>query len=275
MDKRQYLAQFHKFQYNRELHFAPKFKSALKHQYNQFIHAYRNGQSKHNALMAISSSGIHSLLKQLYLDAGVHYGSLVYSQLPKAPKKIKRRAPIGFNEEMVNLINAYFTDSAGWINIAEGITDTTRELIQVVLEVATEEGRDLTWIVDELSTAEDLTRNRSRLIARTETLTATNQAGFFAATKTGLLMKKEWLNAHDARVRHAHAIAGGSRVDMEDYFLVDGERLLVPGARVQENGLPTSPGNVCNCRCCAIYEAQRINGRLIEHDYHVWSAVAA
>lgn len=276
MDKQAYLNQFHKFQYNRELHFGPKFRAAIKHQYEQFLTAKKHGLSNQHSLEHITSASIYTVLKSLYRDS-VHYGSLIYSQLPKAPTKLKRRAPMGFNQEMIDLINAYFEDSKGWINIAEGITDTTRELIQVVLEIANEEGRDLEWIVTALEEEEngDLTRNRSRLIARTETVTATNQAAYFAAAKTGLLMKKEWLNADDSRVRPAHAVAGGEKVDMEGYFTVGGEKMLVPGARVQENGLPTSAGNVCNCRCVALYIPQRVAGRLVEFNYGVWDKVAA
>lgn len=276
MDKRAYLSQFHKFQYNRELHFAPKFRAALRHQYTQFIQAKKNGLGNHSALMHITSASIVTILKQLYHDS-VHYGSLIYSQLPKAPSKLKRRAPIGFNQEMIDLINLYFEDTGGWINTAESISTTTRDLITVVLEIANEEGRSLDWIVEQLESEhqQDLTLNRSRLIARTETVTASNQAAYFAAAKTGLLMKKEWLNADDSRVRAAHAIAGGNTVDMEGYFHVGGETMLVPGARIQQDGRPTSPGNVCNCRCVALYIPQRVEGRLVEFNYGVWDRVAA
>lgn len=276
MDKAAYLRQFHHFQINRELYFAPKFRAALKHQYQQFITAYKRGESKHNALMNISSHGIYTVLKSLYHDS-VHYGSLIYSQLPKATSKQKRRAPIGFNQLMIDLINAYFEDSNGWINIAEGITDTTRDLIITVLEIANEEGRGIDWIVTALEEEEnsDLTRNRARLIARTESVTASNQAAYFAAAKTGLMMNKEWLSAEDARVRPAHAVVDGNKVDMEGYFNVGGFEMLVPGARTAKNGLPIPANLVCNCRCVALYQPVRVEGKLIEFNYHVWDRVAA
>lgn len=276
MDKRQYLQQFHKFQYNREQYFAPKFRAALKHQYNQFLTAKKHGLSNQHSLEQITSGSIYTVLKSLYHDS-VHYGSLIYSQLPKAPSKQKRRAPIGFNQEMIDLINDYFEDTNGWINIAEGITDTTRDLITTVLEIANEEGRSLDWIVQSLEEEAngDLTAGRARLIARTESVTASNQAAYFAAAKTGLLMNKEWLNADDARVRPAHAVAGGEKVDMEGYFNVGGETMLTPGARVQQNGLPTSAKNVCNCRCVALYQPVRLQGQLVEFNYGVWDKVAA
>lgn len=270
-----YLNQFHKFQQNREEHFTPQLKRALKEQYSEFIQSYKANLNVHNALMAISSQPIHAVLKRLYIDAGVNYGSLVYSQLPKAPKKIKRRSPMGFNEEMIALINSYFEGEI--LNFSEGITDTTRDLIRVIMQISVEEGRDYDWIVEQLTTAsEDIQASRARLIARTETVTASNQAAYFAAAKTGLLMKKEWLSAGDNRVRPDHQLVNGSKVAMEDYFTVGTSKMLIPGARVQENGLQTPANEVCNCRCVALYEAVRnAQGRLVEFDYGLWPNMAA
>jgi uncharacterized protein with gpF-like domain len=263
-----YLKQFHKFQQNRELHFAPKIKSAIKEQYSQFIKAKSNGLSDAHALEHITSTSIQSAIKPIYHDA-IHYGSLIYSQLPKSPKKLKRRAPIGFNDNMVRLINQYFNSEI--LNTSEGITETTRDTIRVIMQIANEEGRSINWVVDNLVTeTQELTRNRARLIARTETVTATNGAGNFAAKQTGLKYQKEWLATMDSRVRPDHANVNGSRVNMEDYFLVGDSQMSVPGARVQKNGLPTPAGEVCNCRCTCLYLPQKnAQGQYIEQDYGV------
>jgi len=103
---------------------------------------------------------------------------------------------------MVDLINRYF--ESGILKDCKGITDTTRNLIIAVLKTATGEGRSLDWIVNKLTIESDLTPDRTRLIARTETHTASNYAAFYAAAKTGLLMKKVWLSAGDNRVRPDH-----------------------------------------------------------------------
>jgi len=278
---KKYFSQYHKFQLNREAYWAPKLFTALRKQYQEFLTSYKATRNTDISLLAISSAPIIAVLKPLYLDAGVHYGSLVYSQLPKAPGKsrkffqgdieTKRRAPIGFNQQMIDLINAYFEGDI--LNTSEGITDTTRDVIRVVMQVANEEGRDLQWIEDQLvKESYDLTRNRSRLIARTETVTATNRAAFFAAAKTGLKMQKEWLSAGDNRVRPDHAQVSGSRIDMLDYFNVGGVYMLIPGAKMQQNGLETPAKEVCNCRCVVLYIPVRVNGRLVEWDYQLQGA---
>ena len=216
MDKASYFRQFEHFQQNREKHFTKKILNALKIQYNEFLQSYKSEHT--DALQSITSAPIREVLHELYLDSR-HYGSLVYSQLPKAPKTQKRRAPMGFNEEFIRMINDYFESEI--LTVCEGITKTTREIIQEVLKQATEEGRNLNWIENELvKENEDLTRNRARLIARTETVTASNRASYLAAAKTGLKMKKEWLSAGDKRVRPDHQTVSGSRIDMEDFFLV-------------------------------------------------------
>lgn len=268
--KLQYRDKFHRFQYNRELAFGPKINKALREQYRQFLSAYKATRNVTTSLMEISSYPIVSVLRVLYIDAGVHWGSYVYSTLPKAPKKTKRRGVIGFNQAITDLINSYFEGEI--LNTSEGITDTTRDLIRVVMEIANEEGRDLQWIEDQLTKESyDLTRNRARLIARTETVTATNQAGWFAAAKTGLLMVKEWLSASDNRVRPDHANVSGAKIGFKDYFTVGTDKLLIPGAKFQENGLQSSAKEVCNCRCVALYIPYRNHaGRLVEFDYGVW-----
>jgi hypothetical protein len=266
MDKASYYRQFEHFQQNREKHFTKKISNALKAQYQQFLDSYTKGG--HDALLSITSTPIRDVLHEIYLDSR-HYGSLVYSQLPKAPKTQKRRAPMGFNEEFIKLINDYFQTNI--LNVCEGITNTTRDIIQEVLQEATAEGRNLNWVVNKLTTeSAELTRNRARLIARTETVTASNRASYLAAAKTGLKMKKEWLSANDKRVRPDHQNVSGSRIDMEDYFLVGDSKMLLPGARVQENGLPSLPSEVCNCRCVVLYIPVRINGALVNFDYGLW-----
>lgn len=273
-DKQSYLLTFHKFQQNREKHFAPKFYHALKAQYSQFLTAYKSGQSVSNSLMSISAAGIRALLKELYIDAGVNYGWKIYQGLPKA-RTNKARMPIGFNREMVELINQYF--EGGILDTSEGITDTTRDAIRVIMQIANEEGHDLDWIEEQLITeSEDLNRSRSRLIARTETVTASNQAAFFAAAKTGLLMTKEWLSAQDNRVRSDHQTVNGSKIDMEGFFTVGDSKMALPGAKIQENGLPSLAAEVCNCRCVCLFQPVRnVQGRLVEFNYGVWDKIAA
>lgn len=85
--------------------------------------------------------------------------------------------------------------------------------------------------------------NRSRTIARTETLVVTEQAQFEQYAALGV-ERKRWIAAiHDDRTREAHREAHGQEVELFDPFIVGGEELLHPG---DPNG---SPENIINCRC--------------------------
>lgn len=260
MDRSLYYRQFEKFQQNREKHFSKKIFKVLNAQIDSYLSQYKQGITPH-----VSAEELRQVLKELYIDSR-HWASLVYSQLPKKPKTQKRRTEMGFNEAFIRLINDYF--EAQIINTSQTITNTTVKILKEILQQATSEGRSLNWIVNKATTeSAELTRNRARLIARTETVTASNRASYFAAAKTGLKMKKDWLSAGDKRVRPDHQSVNGSRVDMEDYFTVGDSRILLPGARVQENGMPTPASEVCNCRCVVMYVPVRVNGALVNFDY--------
>lgn len=91
--------------------------------------------------------------------------------------------------------------------------------------------------------------NSALTIARTENHRVRQQAGQDSrekAAESGLILKKQWISAHQDRTREAHEEADGQIVDYDQPFEVDGEELMYPG---DPSG---SPENVINCRCDAI-----------------------
>jgi uncharacterized protein with gpF-like domain len=177
-----------------------------------------------------------------------------------------RPGAMGVNKDFLDSRIRYF--DSGILKDCKEITDYSRNQIIEVLKAGIQEGRSLNWIVDKLTKdIAGLSPERARLIARTEILTASNQASYFAAAKTGLLMKKRWLSAKDIRVRNSHKMINGICIEMQDYFTVGNSKILIPGARIQQNGLPTPAKEIVNCRCIVLYEPQRVNGRLVEHEY--------
>jgi uncharacterized protein with gpF-like domain len=105
------------------------------------------------------------------------------------------------------------------------------------------------------------TKSRPQTIAVTETQTAAEgskqieaetiaiAAASDANTLPSNLMKKEWITVLDNRTRTAHVFADGQRVDINEPFIVDGERLNFPA----DTSLGATAGNVINCRCIASY----------------------
>ena len=185
---------FHRFQKSREKTYSPKINNALKDQVNQFISAKRKGLTDTQALDKVTSYSLLSTLKPLYLDAGITYGAKTLTYI----KRQKARMPIGFNELMIKLIEDYFNIEL--LNDVEDITQTTRDFIRNVMVEAYPLGLSFDDIVKQLQSP-GFTAKRARLIARTETVTASNTGAMLAAKTTGLKYNKVWISAQDNRTR--------------------------------------------------------------------------
>lgn len=135
--------------------------------------------------------------------------------------------------------------------LAGDVTRTTRETLASIIADGAREGLsipNLALRVSELGLDPDVIKNRSTVIARTETIRATNAGGQAAARGTGLTLVKVWLATFDDRTRDAHAAANGQKVPMDTPYEVDGEALMYPG---DPEG---SAGNTIQCRCSEYYE---------------------
>ena len=252
---------FHRFYKSRVRSYSPKVNEALKKQVRQFIDAVRSGVPQQQALTKVTSGPILTVLKPLYLDAGITYGAKVLTYL----RRQKARMPIGFNRQMTELIIRYFQTEL--LNDAENISQATRDKIQQVLIESYPLGRSFDEIVSLLTDAE-FTAIRARLIARTETNTAANTGAMLAAKTTGLKLNKIWISAQDDRTRRVprdendHLHMNGQIIPYDDLFTIpgDGEKMANPGDRKHGAG----PGNLCNCRCTIGFKAVRdASGRLI------------
>lgn len=253
---------FNRFQRSREKTYSPKINKALKSQVQQFIEAKEAGMSDTDALQRITSYTLLTTLKPLYLDAGITYGAKHLTYL----RREKARMPIGFNRLMTELMNAYFRIEL--LNLVENITATTRELISKILIDSYSLGLSFNDIVPKLQEA-GFTYSRSRLIARTETVTAANQGSMMAADTTGLKLNKVWISAQDNRTRrrprdkYDHFHMDGVTQPKTDGFNVDGETLQQPGDR--KHG--ASAGNICNCRCTLGFSVVREGGKLVYNKF--------
>lgn len=250
-----YMKRFARFQKNRERMFAPMIYRVIRSQYQTVIDHAHLGMS---AVNKIESHGVAVLLKKIYLDAAIVYGAKIRSELVR----LKARMPIGFSERMSELIEQYFKTDI--LNLSEHITETTKDLIRKVFTDAYEQGLGIDDIIAQLQDTE-LSKTRARLIARTETMTAANQGAMFVAQDTGLKLNKIWLATADNRTRHTHRVIDGHKVGLDDYFILpDNVKMLQPGDKGGTDGRPDTPArDLCNCRCCVLFEPVRENGKLV------------
>jgi hypothetical protein len=89
---------------------------------------------------------------------------------------------------------------------------------------------------------------RREMIARTETIRATNFSSWHTFRESGVVGNKEWLATSDARTRKSHALASGQVMPLNSPFQVGGELLQYPG----DPSLGATPGNFVNCRCTVL-----------------------
>lgn len=238
-------------------------------------------------------------VKNIYIDAGSVFGAKTYQMVKKQVfaksmivevvggynedmfQKIdreiimeeKRLMPIGFNEQMVNDIinyyNLYLLSKA-----VIPITETTKQFILEKLIQGQQEGLSIQQIVN-LLTDTDITRNRARLIARTETAKSANWAAVWGARKTNYATDKLWISARDQRTRRVprdlfgHLQMNGTKVPIDEPFLIpkkEGgyEMLNQPG---DVNG---SAADTIRCRCVVGFSIKRDSvGRPLRTNQHI------
>lgn len=234
---------FHRFQTRYENIYTPQFNKALKEQHQDYID---NG-----TLMAVNSGPIYLVLRSLYIDSTYIWAHRATTNLRK------ERLTMGFSERIIELMKTYF--GIDLLNLAEDITQTTKDVIQQVLSDAAEQGFGFDEIVRRLRSTE-LTVKRARLIARTETVASANAASNVAAQDSGLIMDKIWIAARDRRTRLHHAEVNQHIVAMHDTFTVGFTQMKFPGDKAG------GAAECCNCRCTHAFIPRRdANGRLLRN----------
>jgi len=129
---------------------------------------------------------------------------------------------------------------------------TAEKIINVVLDM-----RDDDMTLPQISAAltqrfSRINRNRANVIARTETHSAAGYANhdyhLTASDSYGANMIKQWVATGDARTRQAHVLMNGTKVDInEDFLMPNGSRMAFCG---DSKG---GAANVINCRCVTLY----------------------
>lgn len=136
--------------------------------------------------------------------------------------------------------------------IGQVLNESTEESIRRIVNkvVRNNIGSSLVHIVGEVEkklidyfSHED---ERSSGIAQNETLRVGNTVLFLCALSSGK-KTKTWKTMGDSRVRPAHKKADGQTVGINEYFLVDGEKLRYPQDPLG------SVGNTVRCRCWIQY----------------------
>lgn len=230
----------------------------------------------HEATAIIRQKGLHAA-------QGNINGSILNEKIGHAVKELYKAAAIialrkykpnikgfGENQDFIDKVLAYFEK---WLleKVVVPISQTTVNHIETVLQQAIKEGWGVDKAVKELEDS-DITRNRARMIVRTETVKAANFTQMAAADNEDFETEKQWIAIEDARTRSSHSHAGvdGERVNLDDKFT---NELLFPGDPEGD------AAEVINCRCTMGYFAKRtLDGKLIpknRNDLDIFTKISA
>lgn len=131
--------------------------------------------------------------------------------------------------------------------LASLVSGTTAAQIAAALHSARELGLSMSAAADLIEStvfSEQLTGQRAKTIARTESIGAMNAGELATAKASGVVVSKEWLTQGDDRVRDTHAAQAGEVRSLDEAF----------SNGCQHPGDPEAdPEETINCRCSMLY----------------------
>jgi len=222
------------------------------------VDAYRSQQSK-----MMQGLRLEAILRRLYKEILIKEAVLQSDVLPGQKMGHKDviddlSTPFG-NGNTIKLWRGLID---GYINVrlTGRITDinaTTERAISRIIEKAIADGLGSRETARLISKQTGFNKNRARAIARTETVTASNQGKYMAALTSPVVLEKNWVPTPGPRTRPTHAaMSDHPWIDIDALFWLDSlKRGIEPGRYPCDSTL--SAENVINCRCSVVFRAKR------------------
>lgn len=203
---------------------------------------------------------IANILRQLYRESGVIFGNASYRASAVMSKKADD--PNGINDELVRKMVEFLLLYG--LQISAYITETTKRRVNFLIlsgQKVGMNGRDISnSILNDIELG--YTLNRSKTIARTEVMRASNYAALVAAQQHPFFVDKIWVATRDARTRripknyYDHWDMDGQMSKLEEPFVSRdlGGRVIM----AQFPGDPRAPkGFTIGCRCTIAFIPRR------------------
>lgn len=224
----------------------------LKKDFSAAADAYRAGFNAQDAADRASQAikdragNWESFYRAVYSQVGEDFAAQTYGSLKSCkPAEVKANVRDLWQEFVSNYVRKVSSEKI------VGIGKTTMNAVRGEIDLGIEKGEGINEIAKRIDglKLDPIIPNRSEVIARTETISASNMGSLAAAQSTGLALQKEWLATRDDRVRDAHLSADGQTANLDDPFKVGGETLMFPG----DSSLGASAENTIQCRCAQTY----------------------
>ena len=186
------------------------------------------------------------MLKGIYKEVIKDFGSRTFNDVQSRAGEIKAVDKFSvLTEDIENYIDDVTADKVVMI------TETTKRDIKNIVQNAVQEGQSIPQMkkaIDGLY-LEKIIPNRSRTIARTEVVSASNYGSMAGAKQTSSRLKKIWIPTFDDSTRESHlSMANHPAIALDENFNVGGYYGQYPG----DFSLPAN--EVINCRCAIGYE---------------------
>jgi hypothetical protein len=186
------------------------------------------------------------MLKRIYKEVIKDFGSRTFNDIQSRAGEIKAVDKFSvLTEDIENYIDDVTADKVVMI------TETTKRDIKNIVQNAVQEGQSIPQMkkaIDGLY-LDKIIPNRSRTIARTEVVSASNYGSMAGAKQTSSRLKKIWIPTFDDSTRESHlAMANHPAIGLDENFNVGSYYGQYPG----DFSLPA--GEVINCRCAIGYE---------------------
>ena len=173
----------------------------------------------------------------LYKILSSHYRSVITTTSERLIKQRETKQ----EEEIDIIVATYIADVTA--NKVADISQTTRKQIKQAIKVGIADGLSIPEISEKIRRNRSFAPYRATMIARTETIRASNIGAMSGAKMTGLKLNKEWISTFDDRTRDDHLAADGQIVGRDEFFNVGPDQLQYPA---DASG---SAWNTINCRC--------------------------
>ncbi|MCU6603776.1 phage minor head protein [Peribacillus frigoritolerans] len=156
---------------------------------------------------------------------------------------------VEFNSQDQKLLRYLQERSLRSAQLIQGVSDES--VIMNLWDVVYEGHYSIEKAAESLMDEFAFSKNRSRVIARTEIISAGRTGQYFADDQSGMVIGKKWMAAmQEGRTRPGHLKASGQVVKFDEPFKVENkngeiELLLYPG----DTSYSPSPSNTIQCRC--------------------------
>lgn len=224
------------------------FKREIQKTMNKLADSYNLNNYISESILLDHKKSLQKILMRLYSDSIESISEKQFNSIKKSRNIIyeKKDALQDFEELSIDYILTKGAD------LSVQLTDTTRKDVQNIIAEGIKDHLSSKEIAKFIKEKAGISRSRAELISRTEVHSSANWASIEStqsiSNELNIEFKKVWNTTEDERTRSSHRKADGQKVDMDESFLVNDEKLMYPG---DSSG---SASNVINCRCFLTYE---------------------